>query len=86
MLLALIVCGSAQFWRQQLADASFFVVWLSFAATSLATFFIAWALAAMVQEQWSDPWPIAIQSIVNVALYPVLTLLFGRLQRALWNE
>ena len=86
MLIALIVCGSAQFWRQQLADASFFVVWLSFAATSLATFFIAWALAAMVLEQWPDPWPIAIQSIVNVALYPVLTLLFGRLQRALWNE
>jgi hypothetical protein len=40
----------------------------------------------MVLEQWPDPWPIAIQSIVNVALYPVLTLLFGRLQRALWNE
>jgi cell shape-determining protein MreD len=86
MLIALIVCGSAQFWRQQLADASFFVVWLAFAATSLATFFIAWALAAMILEQWPNPWPIAIQSIVNVALYPVLTLLFGRLQRALWNE
>ena len=86
MLIALIVCGSAQFWRQQLADASFIVVWLSFAATSLATFFISWALDAMVLERWPDPWPIAIQSIVNVALYPVLTLLFGRLQRALWNE
>ena len=86
MLIALIVCGSAQFWRQQLADASFIVVWLAFAATSLATFFISWALDAMVLERWPDPWPIAIQSIVNVALYPVLTLLFGRLQRALWNE
>ena len=42
--------------------------------------------AAMVLEQWPAPWPIAAQSIVNVALYPVLTLLFGRLQRALWNE
>ena len=86
MLIALAVCGSAQFWRQQLADASFFVVWLAFAATSLATFFIAWALAALILEQWPDPWPIAIQSIVNVALYPVLTLLFGRVQRALWGE
>jgi hypothetical protein len=40
----------------------------------------------MVQEQWPDPWPIATLSIVNVALYPVLTLLFGRLHRALWGE
>ena len=81
MLLALIVCGSAQFWRRELEEASFFMVWLSFAATSLVTFFIAWALAALILEQWPDPWPIALQSIVNVALYPVLTLLCGRLQR-----
>jgi cell shape-determining protein MreD len=85
MLLALIICGSAQFWRQQLAEASFFVVWLAFAATSLATFFIGWALAALILEQWPDPWPIALQGIVNVALYPILTLLCGRLQRALFE-
>lgn len=86
MLLALIVCGSAQFWRRELADASFFLVWLSFAGTSLATFFVAWALAALLLEQWPDPWPIALQNIVNVALYPVLTLLCGRLQRALFDQ
>jgi len=85
MLLALIICGSAQFWRQQLAEASFIVVWLAFAATSLATFFLGWALAALILEQWPDPWPIALQGIVNVALYPVLTLLCGRLQRALFE-
>jgi cell shape-determining protein MreD len=85
MLLALVICGSAQFWRQQLAEASFFVVWLAFAATSLATFFVGWALAALILEQWPDPWPIALQGIVNVALYPVLTLLCGRLQRALFE-
>ena len=86
MLLALVVCGSAQLWRRELADASFFLVWLSFAATSLVTFFIAWALAALILERWPDPWPIALQSIVNVALYPILTLLCGRLQRALFDQ
>jgi rod shape-determining protein MreD len=86
MLIAIVVCGSAQFWREQLADASFFVVWLAFAATSLATFFFAWALAALILEQWPDPWPIALQNVVNVALYPVLTLLCGRLQRALSDQ
>jgi cell shape-determining protein MreD len=85
MLLALVICGSAQFWRQQLAEASFIVVWLAFAATSLLTFFVGWALAALILEQWPDPWPIALQGIVNVALYPVLTLLCGRLQRALFE-
>ena len=83
MLLALLVCGSAQFWRRELADASFFLVWLAFALTSLAIFFVAWTLAALLLEQWPNPWPIALQNIVNVALYPVLTLLFGRLHRAL---
>ena len=86
MLMALIICGSAQFWRQQLADASFFLVWLAFAATSLVIFFFSWALAALILERWPDPWPIAMQNIVNVALYPVLTLLFGRLQRALFDQ
>ncbi len=86
MLVALVVCGSAQFWRQQLADASFFLVWLAFAATSVVMFFFAWALAALILEQWPDPWPIALQSVVNVALYPILTLLCGRLQRALSDE
>lgn len=86
MLTALLICGSGQFWRQQLADASFFLVWLAFAATSLATFFVAWALAALILEQWPDPWPVALQGIVNVALYPVLTLLCGRLQRALFEQ
>ena len=82
MLLALVVCGSAQFWRRELSDASFILVWLAFAATSLGMFFIAWTLAALILEQWPDPWPIALQNVVNVALYPVLTLLFGRLQRS----
>ena len=86
MLVALFVCGSAQFWRQQLADASFFVVWLAFAATSLVMFFFSWALVALILERWPDPWPIALQNIVNVALYPILTLLCGRLQRALFDE
>jgi rod shape-determining protein MreD len=86
MLMALVVCGSAQFWRQHLADASFFLVWLAFAATSLVAFFVAWALAALILEQWPDPWPTALQGIVNVALYPILTLLCGRLQRALFDE
>jgi cell shape-determining protein MreD len=86
MLVAIMVCGSAQFWREHLADASFSMVWLAFAATSLATFFFAWALAALILEQWPDPWPIALQNIVNVALYPVLTLLCGRLQRALSDQ
>ncbi len=86
MLMALMVCGSAQFWRRELADASFVLVWFAFAATSLVTFFVAWTLAALILEQWPNPWPIALQSIVNVALYPVLTLLFGRLQRALFGQ
>ena len=85
MLMSLIICGSAQFWRRELADASFFLVWLSFAATSLGVFFLSWALVALMLERWPDPWPIAMQGIVNVALYPVLTLLFGRLQRALFE-
>ncbi|MGH6892701.1 MAG: rod shape-determining protein MreD [Dongiaceae bacterium] len=86
MLMALMVCGSARFWRRELADASFFLVWLAFAVTSAVTFFVAWTLAALILEQWPDPWPIALQNIVNVALYPVLTLLFGRLQRALFGQ
>jgi rod shape-determining protein MreD len=83
MLLALMICGSARFFRRQLAEASFFVVWLAFAATSLATFFVGWGLAALILEQWPDPRPIALQGLVNIALYPILTLLCGRLQRAL---
>jgi cell shape-determining protein MreD len=86
MLISLLICGSAQFWRQQLADASFFLVWLAFAGTSLVMFFVAWTLAALILEQWPEAWPIAMQNIVNVALYPVLTLLFGRLARALFEE
>jgi rod shape-determining protein MreD len=86
MLVSLFVCGSAQFWRQHLADASFSLVWLAFAGTSVVMFFFSWALAALILEQWPDPWSIAVQSIVNVALYPVLTLLCGRLQRALSDQ
>lgn len=86
MLLALVVCGSARLWRHELADASFVLVWLAFAGTSLVTFFVAWTLAALLLGQWPNPWPVALQNVVNVALYPVLTLLFGRLQRALFGE
>lgn len=85
MLTALMVCGSAQIWRRELADASFILVWSAFAVTSAVTFVVGWTLAALVLEQWPNPWPIALQNIVNVALYPVLTLLFGRLQRALFG-
>ena len=86
MLVSLMICGGAQFWRQHLAAASFILVWLAFAATSIVMFFFAWALAALILEQWPNPWPIALQGAVNVALYPLLTLLFGRLQRALFDQ
>ena len=83
--LALAVAGSAQLWRRELADASFMLVWMAFAATAMLTFFIAWTLAALVLEQWPNPWPLVLQTVVNIALYPLLTLLYGRLQSALFD-
>lgn len=85
MIAALVVCGSAQLWRRELADASFVLVWMAFAATALLTFFVTWALAALVLEQWPNPWPLVLQTVVNIVLYPMLTLLFGRLQHALFE-
>lgn len=84
-VVAIAVCGSAQLWRRELADASFVLVWMAFAATALMTFFLAWTLAAVVLEQWPNPWPLVLQTVVNIALYPLLTLLFGRLQSALFD-
>ena len=75
----------AQVWRRELADASFMLVWMAFAGTAMLTFFVAWTLAALVLEQWPNPWPLVLQTVVNIVLYPLLTLLFGRLQHALFD-
>jgi rod shape-determining protein MreD len=85
MIVALVVAGSAQLWRRELADASFMLVWMAFAATAMLAFFVAWTLAALVLEQWPNPWPLVLQTVVNIVLYPLLTLLFGRLQHALFE-
>lgn len=85
MIVALVVAGSAQLWRRELADASFMLVWMAFAATAMLTFFVAWTMAALVLEQWPNPWPLVLQTVVNIMLYPLLTLLFGRLQHALFE-
>lgn len=85
MIIALVVAGSAQLWRRELADASFLLVWMAFAATALAVFFISWTLAAVVMVQWPNPWPLVLQTVVNIALYPLLTLFYGRLQHALFE-
>lgn len=84
-IIALAVAGGAQLWRRELADASFMLVWMAFAATAMVTFFVAWTLAALVLEQWPNPWPLVLQTVVNIALYPLLTLLYGRLQSALFD-
>jgi rod shape-determining protein MreD len=84
-IVALTVCGSGQLWRRELADASFILVWMAFAATAMLAFFVSWTLAALVLEQWPNPWPLVLQTVVNIALYPLLTLLFGRLQHALFE-
>jgi rod shape-determining protein MreD len=84
-IVALAVCGSAQVWRRELADSSFILVWMAFAGTAMLAFFLSWTLAALVLEQWPNPWPLVLQTVVNIALYPLLTLLFGRLQHALFE-
>ncbi len=85
IIVALVVAGGAQLWRRELADASFMLVWMAFAATAMLAFFVAWTMAAIVLEQWPNPWPLVLQTVVNIALYPLLTLLFGRLQQALFE-
>ena len=84
-IVALLVCGGAQLWRRELADASFILVWMAFAATAMLVFIVSWTLAALVLEQWPNPWPPVLQTVVNIVLYPLLTLLFGRLQHALFE-
>ena len=61
----------------------FLVEWSSFALVGAAAFMAEWVLASLYVGAFVRPGPLAIQALLTITLYPVLTGLMIRLRHAI---
>jgi rod shape-determining protein MreD len=78
VLILLIVYGVAVRTRRKLARQPFAVVWAVFAALAVGAAALGWGLTSLLQFVMLPPSPALFQAVLTVAVYPVLSLLFGR--------
>lgn len=67
--------------RRHLVGQHFLVVWWGFMMVSAAAFFIAWAATSVLSVQLVDARPAFFSYLVTLGTYPLVALLFARVQR-----
>jgi rod shape-determining protein MreD len=64
--------------RKYLLEVSFAFIWLLYALVVGAAVALAWVLTAILSATLIDPWPVLLQYVVSLFLYPILGWLLGR--------
>ncbi len=81
-LILLLVRRNVLNQRRYFAGRSFPFIWGGFTIAASATDALRWAVGSMIAWQVLDPRSFVFQTVLTVACYPILTLVFARLQRA----
>ncbi len=83
----LAVYGALLAQRQLIMARMSHRMWYGFSLTAIAAAIIAWVAGTIVYGQFLNPWPLASQAALSIALYPligrVLAMLHVRMQREL---
>jgi rod shape-determining protein MreD len=82
-LVLILVHGVGVSQRRFFLGKSFSVEWWGFGLVTLAAAMVAWILASLYFVMLLDPKSIAVQALLTVAVYPLVTRLFTRASRAL---
>jgi rod shape-determining protein MreD len=82
-LVLILVHGVGVSQRWFFLGKSFSVEWWGFGLVTLAAAMVAWILASLYFVMLLDPKSIAVQALLTVAVYPLVTRLFTRASRAL---
>ena len=67
--------------RRLFIGRSFPFVWGGFAVTAMIVAFADWILASMLASAMQDLRSVAFRTVLTVAVYPIMTPLFARLQK-----
>jgi rod shape-determining protein MreD len=68
--------------RRYFIGRSFAFIWGGFTIAAAAAGVVRWAIGSAIAAQVLDPRGFVFQTVLTVACYPILALLFARLQRA----
>jgi rod shape-determining protein MreD len=68
--------------RRYFIGRSFAFIWGGFTIAAAAAGSLRWAVGSTLAAQFLDPRGFVFQTVLTVACYPIMTLLFARLQRA----
>jgi rod shape-determining protein MreD len=81
VVLLLVQSGLAS-QRRILAGVPFLIGWMSFALVALGAFLIAWMIASLAKDAALGPAPAFFACLMTVGIFPLLSGLFARAQRA----
>lgn len=82
-LVLVLVHGVGVSQRRVFLGKSFPVEWWGFGLVTLGAGIVAWLLASLYFVYLLDPKSVAVQALLTVAVYPLVTRLFSRASRAL---
>jgi len=82
-LVLVLVHGVGVSQRRVFLGKSFPVEWWGFGLVALGAGILAWMLASLYNVFLLDPTTVAVQALLTVAVYPLVTRLFSRAARAL---
>lgn len=82
VLLYLIVYGSVAVQRQLFLAHGFLILWWGYALTTLLTGCVVWALYSALHVSLIPFGAVLYQVIAGIALFPLVSWLFGRVQQA----
>ena len=68
--------------RRHFVNRDFTVLWLGFLAVATAVFIFSWALVGLLSGHILDARPVAFETALTVAAYPVGAYVLSRLHRA----
>lgn len=81
VLMTAHLMGATQ--RRALAGKPFLVGWTGFVVIALMAGGLSWLLSVFYFAAFVDPWPVFIQFLVTIVIYPVLWAVFRRLETTL---
>jgi rod shape-determining protein MreD len=83
VLSLLIMHGVALRWRSVLMRQGFLPGWLAFAGVAVCAALLGWALTALLSFRLLPVGPALFQTVLTIALYPALAVVFVRAHRAI---
>jgi len=80
-LLLLLVRWTVLNNRRLFVGRTFPFVWGGFVLMAISVSFAGWLLASILAGTMQDPRSVAFRTVLTVAFYPIMTLVFARLQK-----